>query len=288
MKSMTGYGKVSEAFDVKNITVEIRTLNSKQADISVKLPPLYRSKEIEINNILKTRLERGKIDCYITVAYSKGNAKIDINENLFKSYYEQLRQMTNNVGADSTYLTQYVLQRDDVSQSENNELKPEEADILLMAVNKAVDAVDNYRQVEGKVLKEDFIKRVNLIHSLADSVEPFEKQRVPAIKEKLMQRLEELQIDNIDNNRLEQELIYYLEKLDVTEERVRLAQHIKYFLETIEIDEAQGKKLGFIVQEMGREINTLGSKSNDAEMQKIVVKMKDELEKIKEQLANAL
>ncbi|MBQ0112454.1 MAG: YicC family protein [Bacteroidales bacterium] len=288
MKSMTGYGKVCEAFDVKNIIVEIRTLNSKQADISVKLPPLYRSKEIEINNILKTRLERGKIDCYITVAYSKGNAKIDINENLFKSYYEQLRQMTNNVGADSTYLTQYVLQRDDVSQSENNELKPEEADILLMAVNKAVDAVDNYRQVEGKVLKEDFIKRVNLIHSLADSVEPFEKQRVPAIKEKLMQRLEELQIDNIDNNRLEQELIYYLEKLDVTEERVRLAQHIKYFLETIEIDEAQGKKLGFIVQEMGREINTLGSKSNDAEMQKIVVKMKDELEKIKEQLANAL
>lgn len=288
MKSMTGYGKVSEAFDVKNITVEIRTLNSKQADISVKLPPLYRSKEIEINNILKTRLERGKIDCYITVAYNKGNAKIDINENLFKSYYEQLRQMANNVGADSTYLTQYVLQRDDVSQSENNELKPEEADILLLAVNKAVDVVDNYRQIEGKVLKEDFIKRVNLIHTLAESVEPFEKQRVPAIKEKLMQRLEELQIDNIDNNRLEQELIYYLEKLDVTEERVRLAQHIKYFLESIETEEAQGKKLGFIVQEMGREINTLGSKSNDAEMQKIVVKMKDELEKIKEQLANAL
>lgn len=288
MKSMTGYGKVSEAFDVKNITVEIRTLNSKQADISVKLPPLYRSKEIEINNILKTRLERGKIDCYITVAYNKGNAKIDINENLFKSYYEQLRQMTNNIGADSTYLTQYVLQRDDVSQSENNELKPEEADILLLAVNKAVDVVDNYRQIEGKVLKEDFIKRVNLIHTLAESVEPFEKQRVPAIKEKLMQRLEELQIDNIDNNRLEQELIYYLEKLDVTEERVRLAQHIKYFLESIETEEAQGKKLGFIVQEMGREINTLGSKSNDAEMQKIVVKMKDELEKIKEQLANAL
>lgn len=288
MKSMTGYGKVSEAFDVKNITVEIRTLNSKQADISVKLPPLYRSKEIEINNILKTRLERGKIDCYITVAYNKGNAKIDINENLFKSYYEQLRQMANNVGADSTYLTQYVLQRDDVSQSENNELKPEEADILLLAVNKAVDVVDNYRQIEGKVLKEDFIKRVNLIHTLAESVEPFEKQRVPAIKEKLMQRLEELQIDNIDNNRLEQELIYYLEKLDVTEERVRLAQHIKYFLESIEAEEAQGKKLGFIVQEMGREINTLGSKSNDAEMQKIVVKMKDELEKIKEQLANAL
>lgn len=285
---MTGYGKVTKTFDVKNINVEIRTLNSKQADISVRLPQLYRSKEIEINNILKSGLERGKIDCFITVSYSKGSAKIDINEALFKSYYQQLKNMTDSVDADDDYLTEYLLQRDDVLQNENNELSQQEADILLQAVKEAVEEVDRYRTIEGKALKEDFLKRVELIGNLSQQVEPFEQQRVPLIKEKLMQRLSDLQLENIDNNRLEQELIYYLEKLDITEERIRLKQHIKYFLESIEGNEAQGKKLGFIVQEMGREINTLGSKSNDAQMQKLVVMMKDELEKMKEQLCNVL
>lgn len=288
MKSMTGYGKAVERFDTKNITVEIKTLNSKQADINVRIPPVYRSKEIEINNILKSRLERGKIDCFITLSFSKGNAKIDINENLFKSYYCQLRKMTEQVGATEEYLTEYLLKRDDVSQSEQEGLDTKEEEALFLAVNRAVDALDEYRRQEGEALEKEFEKRVGIIEELSLQVAPFEQNRVPQIKAKLLSRLEELKQIEVDSSRLEQELIYYLEKLDITEERTRLAQHIKYFRETMNGQESMGKKLGFITQEMGREINTLGSKSNDAEMQKIVVKMKDELEKIKEQLANVL
>lgn len=285
---MTGYGKAVESFDTKNITVEIKTLNSKQADINVRIPPVYRSKEIEINNILKFRLERGKIDCFITLSFSKGNAKIDINENLFKSYYCQLRKMTEQVGATEEYLTEYLLKRDDVSQSEQEGLDTKEEEALFLAVNRAVDALDEYRRQEGEALEKEFEKRVGIIEELSLQVAPFEQNRVPQIKAKLLSRLEELKPIEVDSSRLEQELIYYLEKLDITEERTRLAQHIKYFRETMNGQESMGKKLGFITQEMGREINTLGSKSNDAEMQKIVVKMKDELEKIKEQLANVL
>lgn len=288
MKSMTGYGKATESFESRNISVEIKTLNSKQADINVRIPPAYRSKEIEINNILKTRLQRGKIDCFINVTYSKDSATIDINENLFKTYYCQLRKMTEQVGAKEDYLTEYLLRRDDVSQAEETELQEQESEILIITVNKAIDMLENYREEEGKALEQEFLKRVGIIEDLSLQVEPFEKNRVPQIKARLLSHLEELSTIEIDKSRLEQELIYYLEKLDITEERTRLAQHIKYFRQTMQTEDILGKKLGFITQEMGREINTLGSKSNDADMQQIVVKMKDELEKIKEQLANVL
>ncbi|MBQ9312649.1 MAG: YicC family protein [Bacteroidales bacterium] len=288
MKSMTGYGKCSVNFENKVISVEIRTLNSKQADINIKVPQIYKSKEIEINNILKTKLERGKIDCYITVQYAKDSAVLEMNKELFVSYYKQLKEVLDGVSADVNSVIEYLLQRDDVMQSNNNELGEEESQILLSCVASAVEMVDEYRKNEAIALKDDLVKRVNIIRDLSNGVEDFEKQRVPIIKEKLLNRLNQLQLENVDMGRLEQELIYYLEKLDITEEKVRLNKHIDYFLETVEQTESQGKKLGFIAQEMGREINTLGSKSNDAQMQRIVVKMKDELEKIKEQLANIL
>ncbi|MBQ9253913.1 MAG: YicC family protein [Bacteroidales bacterium] len=288
MKSMTGYGKCSVNFENKVISVEIRTLNSKQADINIKVPQIYKGKEIEINNILKTKLERGKIDCYITVQYAKDSAELEMNKELFVSYYKQLKEVLDGVSADVNSVIEYLLQRDDVMQSNNNELGEEESQILLSCVVSAVEMVDEYRKNEAIALKEDLVKRVNIIRDLSNGVEDFEKQRVPIIKEKLLNRLNQLQLENVDMGRLEQELIYYLEKLDITEEKVRLNKHIDYFLETVEQTESQGKKLGFIAQEMGREINTLGSKSNDAQMQRIVVKMKDELEKIKEQLANIL
>ena len=289
MKSMTGYGKATQTYDIKNINVEIKTLNSKQADINIKLPSIYRSKEIEINNLIKQKLERGKIDCFVSITIPTKDAKLDINEDLFKQYYKQLKVLTDSVNQPSDYLIEYLLNKDDINQKDEQDLLVQESQALLSAVSLAVDAVNNYREQEGKALKEDFVKRVNLISSYNTEIEPFETNRVPLIKEKLIKRLNELELSQIDNNRLEQELIYYLEKLDVSEERTRLNQHIKYFFETIEDNNSpQGKKLAFIVQEMGREINTLGSKSNDANMQKIVVKMKDELEKIKEQLANIL
>lgn len=288
MKSMTGYGKASCVFDTKDITIEIKSLNSKQADVNLKIPPLYRSKEVEINNILKTRLERGKIDCFITLSYKKGEATIDINKELFKSYFRQLREMTQSVGANESYLTEFLLRRDDVLQAEQGELSNEETESLLLALNEAIDSLDQYRKTEGEALEKEFFKRLDIIEELSLQVAPFEKNRVPQIKEKLLSRLEELKPIEADSSRLEQELIYYLEKLDITEERTRLSQHIKYFRQTLTSGENIGKKLGFITQEMGREINTLGSKSNDAQMQQLVVKMKDELEKIKEQLANVL
>lgn len=288
MKSMTGYGKASCVFDTKDITIEIKTLNSKQADVNLKIPPLYRSKEVEINNILKNRLERGKIDCFITLSYKKGEAKIDINKELFKSYYRQLKEMTQSVGANEIFLTEFLLRRDDVLQAEQGELSREETEVLFSTLNKAIDTLDQYRKTEGEALEVEFLKRVAIIEELSLQVAPFEKNRVPQIKEKLLSRLEELKPIEADSSRLEQELIYYLEKLDITEERTRLSQHIKYFRQTLASGENVGKKLGFITQEMGREINTLGSKSNDAQMQQLVVKMKDELEKIKEQLANVL
>lgn len=288
MKSMTGYGKSRISYKNKDLCVEIKTLNSKQADISIRVAPLYRSLEIEINNILKNRLERGKIDCFVNVCYNKADENLNINESLFRSYYCQLLKLTQQVGANPDYLTEYLLRREDINRADDQEPDPQESSALLQAVNQAVDSLDLYRQEEGKSLYNDFNEHVNLIENYSLQVPAFEKTRVPQIKEKLLSRLEELKLSEIDSSRLEQELIYYLEKLDINEECKRLAQHIKYFRECMNEEETVGKKLGFIAQEMGREINTMGSKSNNAEMQQLVVKMKDELEKIKEQTANVL
>ena len=288
MKSMTGYGKAEITFENKIISVEIRTLNSQQADISIRMPSIYRSCEIELQNLLKQRLERGKIDCFITVTYSKGSAMMDINEQLFKDYYSQLLHITESVGADKNLLPYYLLQRDDVNQPQTTEISDSEKDALFNCTERTLVAVNDYRQTEGEALKKAFINHIANIEKFSLDVIPFETGRIDKIKEKLLARFKELGIDGVDQARLEQELIFYLEKLDITEERVRLNQHIKYFRECIASREAIGKKLGFIAQEMGREINTLGSKSNEADMQKLVVMMKDELEKIKEQSANVL
>ncbi|MGP1515063.1 MAG: YicC/YloC family endoribonuclease [Bacteroidales bacterium] len=288
MKSMTGYGKFTVEFEQKNITVEIRTLNSKQTDINIRLPNIYRSYEIEVQNLIKQTLERGKIDCFITISSDKGNATIDINEKLFTDYYTQLSHILENISADKTLLTYYILQREDINASVIKEIANEEKMALLLSVKQALNEVNNYRKTEGQALKQEFEKHVNNIEQLSLNIVPFEKQRIPKIKDKLISRFNELDINGIDESRLEQELIFYLEKLDITEELSRLTQHMKYFRECLNSTESIGKKLGFIAQEMGREINTLGSKSNEAEMQRIVVMMKDELEKIKEQVANVL
>ncbi len=288
MKSMTGYGKVTVEFENKNINVEIRTLNSKQADINIRLPNIYRAYEIEIQNLIKQRLERGKIDCYITLTSDKGMAKMDINEQMFKDYYNQLSNLCDISSADKTFLTYFLLQREDINQPIVEDITEEEKQMLFDCVDKALTEVNNYREEEGKALKKALENHINNIEKFSFDIVPFEKDRVPKIKEKLLARFKELEINDIDQARLEQELIFYLEKLDITEERVRLAQHIKYFKECLNSEQSIGKKLGFIAQEIGREINTLGSKSNEADMQKIVVLMKDELEKIKEQSANIL
>ena len=285
---MTGYGKSGANYNNKTINVEIRTLNSKQADISIKMPNIYREFEIELNNLIKDKLLRGKIDCYISISYTKGEAQLDINEDLFQSYYKQLHNMCNEINADESYLTQYILQRDDVNSPALQAISKEEKEALFDAVNQTINIVNEYREQEGEALEKAFVKHIDKIEDLSLQVEPFEKNRVARIKEKLLQRFKELELTNVDENRLEQELIFYLEKLDITEERVRLKQHINYFRNTMQENISIGKKIGFIAQEMGREINTLGSKSNEANMQQIVVMMKDELEKIKEQSANVL
>ena len=288
MKSMTGYGKAVREYNNKTISVELRTLNSKQADINVRMPNTYRSVEIEIQNLIKQKLERGKIDCFITLSYRQGAAVLDINEQLFEDYYNQLNQLTEKVGADNSFIAKFLLQRDDINQPVSDEISVEEKNTLMNCVNEALEEVNKYRQTEGEALEKAFCIHINNIDKFSSQVEPFETNRVPQIKEKLLSRFKELNVEGVDAGRLEQELIFYLEKLDITEERVRLAQHIKYFRDTMQDESAIGKRLGFIAQEMGREINTLGSKSNDADMQQLVVKMKDELEKIKEQSANVL
>lgn len=288
MKSMTGYSKASLDFENRTISVELKSVNSKQCDVNIKLPNIYRQEEINILNLIKEKLVRGKIDCFISITYPTGNANLDINQELFKAYFNQLSKVTNSVGADKSYLTAYLLQRDDINQMQDDVLSEQEIEALLSCTKKAIELLDNYRSIEGNALQKAFDTHVDLIEKYSLQIAPFEKNRIPIIKDKIISRFKELNIEGVEPNRLEQELIFYLEKLDITEERIRLAQHIKYFRQTMLSQETIGKKLGFIAQEMGREINTLGSKSNEADMQRLVVMMKDELEKIKEQSANVL
>lgn len=285
---MTGYSKVEKNFENKIVSIELKSVNSKQCDVNIKLPNIYRCLEIKIINIIKDRLHRGKIDCIITITNSKDSSALNINQELFKSYYSKLKTLTSELQADSSCLTQYLLSREDINQLEDENLNEEESLFLLSCVNEATNALDNYRQVEGEALLKAFNHHIDLIEKYSLEVSAFETNRIPAIKEKLMHRFQEMKVEMAEPVRFEQELIFYLEKLDITEEKVRLHQHITYFRQCMQEEEIVGKKLGFIAQEMGREINTLGSKSNEFNMQQLVVKMKDELEKIKEQVANVL
>jgi len=288
IKSMTGYGKAATNYNNKTISIEIKTLNSKQADINLKDPAIYRSKEINIRNQINNFLERGKIDCYISAEYIGEAPNLNINSDLFISYYKQIEALAQKVNAPKEDILRYVLQIPEVTRSGVEDASDEEMSIVYNLLNEALKKTNDYRIIEGSSLEKDLNYRIKLISEKLIKIDSFETARISIIKEKLLAKLKEFSCDSIDNNRFEQEIIYYLEKLDITEEKIRLKQHLDYFINTMNMPDSQGKKLNFIAQEMGREINTLGSKSQEASMQKIVVEMKDELEKIKEQILNVL
>ncbi len=289
IKSMTGFGKAQTRCGNLLISFELRTLNGKSLDCSIKLPQLFKELEPELRNIFSSRIQRGKTDCSVSVE-AQGEAKASqlYNREAFLSIYSELKSLAESVNADPQNLMLHVLNQPEVRCSDTLELSDEQKEVALSLCAEAVSALDEFRVKEGAILRADFEKRIAIIGDLLAKVDTYEGERCPRIKERILSKLNEVCKDAIDNNRLEQEMIYYLEKLDITEEKVRLRQHLDYFLQTMESEENQGRKLSFIAQEMGREINTLGSKANDADLQVLVVKMKDELEKIKEQIANVL
>jgi len=287
---MTGYGKFQVDLSNKYFVIEIRSLNSKQLDLNLRSPMLFREKEMEIRSFLGQKLERGKIDASITIESRTEVPAAMINKSLALQYYGQLKDISASIPeARMEDILSILVRMPDVFKSEKEELTEEEWNLVQQGISNAVKDLDQFRQVEGNELEKDFKYRIDQITNLLSKIQPYESQRATTIRNKLKSQLEELSPEiSYDSNRLEQELIYYIEKLDMTEEKIRLKKHIGYFLETLNDKDSPGKKLGFIIQEIGREINTLGSKANDAEIQKIVVQMKDELEKIKEQLANIL
>ena len=292
MKSMTGYGKVSECLGGKNFEIEIRSLNGKTLDVSTKLPSNYKDKELEIRSLIASRLERGKIDFLMSYTVEDAIQEgVKINEELLEAYYKKILKIVEKLDfqPDKNLILTSLIRIPDIQRLEVEKVSEEEFAEIKKLIEQAIDNLDSFRLQEGQNLKKDFIKRIDLILEYLDEIEPLEKNRINIIRDRIVQKFEELKsVVDFDKNRLEQELIYYIEKLDITEEKVRLRNHCSYFKENIDSKESTGKKLGFIAQEMGREINTLGSKANDAEIQRIVVKMKDELEKIKEQVLNIL
>jgi uncharacterized protein (TIGR00255 family) len=287
---MTGFGKSQLDLPGKIITVEIRSLNSKQLDLNFRAPSVYREKEMTIRSLIAQRLERGKIDVNISVESKNDQPVMTINKNIALQYLEQLHDLTtsipNYVQGD---MLPILVRMPDVLKSEKEEFSEEEWAMIEQSIASALDEADNFRKGEGEILRKEFISRTNKILDLLDSVEPLENARISSVRAKFEMRLEEIRQDkSYDQNRLEQELVYYFEKLDITEEKLRLRKHCDYFILTLDEADSPGKKLGFVTQEIGREINTLGSKANDAQIQVLVVQMKDELEKIKEQLANIL
>ena len=288
--SMTGYGKAVAMYQDRKICVEIRSLNGKSMDLSTRIAPQFKSHEMEIRSLLTSRLERGKVDFTLWV---EQNATLDtpaINVAVMQGYMEQIRSISLQSGvAMPENLFEVLLRMPEViARKEVYEVSDEEWAATLEAVNKALDELVDFRAQEGVALYKKFMSNIENITSLLATVEPYEKERIEKIRQRITESLEKLSIVDYDKNRFEQELIYYIEKLDVNEEKQRLTNHLRYFVETMDTGSGQGKKLGFIAQEMGREIKTLGSKSNHAEMQNIVVKMKDELEQIKEQVLNVM
>lgn len=290
IKSMTGYGKAVCELPDKTITIELKSLNGKQADVYLRLPNIYREKESEIRNIINISLRRGKIECVISVESFKGEKTASINKEVVKKYYSQLMEIQNELKIqDREPLIPTILRLPESLKADKEELEEKEWEALKSVLNQAIEQLESFRQQEGNILEKDICERVGIIEKLSSQLDLYENKRTERIKERLKNNLLEFfNQDVIDKNRFEQELIYYLEKLDITEEKVRLQNHCNYFREVVTEDHHSGKKLGFLCQEMGREINTIGSKANDFEIQKLVVLMKDELEKIKEQLMNVL
>ena len=288
---MTGYGKAVVAYKEKKINVEVKSLNSKSLDLSARIAPLYREKEMEIRRLLAQKLERGKVDFSLWVEKESTVDATPINTALVENYYKQIKAISASTGIPEPedWFTTLLRLPDVTTKTEVEVLDEEEWEAAQQAINEAIEKLIEFRKQEGAALQKKFTEKIDNIANLLKSIEPFEKNRVPKIREKIIDGLKQIPEVDYDKNRLEQELIYYIEKLDINEEKQRLTNHLKYFHETMkESGHGVGKKLGFIAQEMGREINTTGSKSNQAEMQNIVVKMKDELEQIKEQVLNAL
>lgn len=288
---MTGYGKAVVAFEDKKINVEVKSLNSKQLDLSTRIAPLYREKEMEIRQQVAKSVERGKVDFSIWVEKDAGADATPINAAIVQNYYQQLRQLVDQAGIPEPQDWLQTLMRlpDVTTRTEAEVLTDAEWQAASQAIAEALDQLADFRRQEGAALQRKFTEKIDNIASLLQQIEPYEKSRVEKIRQRIVDGLKEIPEVEYDKNRLEQELIYYIEKLDISEEKQRLSNHLKYFRETMQEEgHGVGKKLGFIAQEMGREINTTGSKSNQAEMQNIVVMMKDELEQIKEQVLNAL
>ena len=291
IQSMTGYGKATAELPDKKINVEIKSLNSKAMDLSARIAPLYREKEMEIRNEISRMLERGKVDFSLWI--EKKDAEqlaTPINQELVEAYYKRIKEISASAGIPepADWFATLLRMPDVMTKNETQELSDEAWAVAHVAVEEAIGHLIDFRKQEGAALEKKFREKIGNIARLLESVAPYEQERVGKVKDRITDALEKTLSVDYDKNRLEQELIYYIEKLDVNEEKQRLSNHLKYFISTLESGSGQGKKLGFIAQEMGREINTLGSKSNHAEMQKIVVQMKDELEQIKEQVLNVM
>ncbi|MBO4598951.1 MAG: YicC family protein [Bacteroidaceae bacterium] len=291
IQSMTGYGKATAVFGEKKINVEIKSLNSKALDLSTRIAPLYREKEMEIRAMISSALERGKVDFSLWIEKDDSQTAAPINQTILLNYYNQIKAISeeNNIPLPADWFSTLLRMPDVLTKVEVIELSEDEWIAVRTAVEQAIHQLVEFRKQEGMALQKKFEEKISNIGELLKSIEPYEKNRTEKIRQRLVDSLSQIPDVEYDKNRLEQEMIYYIEKLDINEEKQRLANHLKYFIETMnENKQGQGKKLGFIAQEMGREINTTGSKSNQAEMQNIVVKMKDELEQIKEQVLNVM
>ena len=288
-KSMTGFGKSEVVINGKTITAEIRSLNSKPLDLGLKTPAAYRELENDIRSLVSKRVVRGKVDLLVSVVSTEVATASRIDKPLFAAYIKQMNEALAYAGVEVDYeaIIPVVMKMPNVIQADTADASEEEKKAVMTAVEGAIDKLDAFRKQEGAILIADLLRRVDLIEQMRNEIMPFEAARTEAVRQRIREGIEKLGVE-VDNNRLEQEMIFYIEKLDITEEKVRLENHCKYFREVAATEEAAGRKLGFIAQEMGREINTTGSKANQYDIQKLVVKMKDELEKIKEQVLNIL
>lgn len=289
LKSMTGFGKCTATMEGKTISIEIRSLNSKQLDLNLKLPALLRDKESEIRSIISKKLERGKIELTAAIDYTGNELPSSINKSLVITYYNEIKDIATSLGIANENILAMVMKLPEVFKSTRDLVTDKEWEIIQACMDDSINELNIFRIQEGKLLENDFTNRIKTISSLLGNIKEFEQERDQQFRERLRAATSEFTANNtLDSNRFEQEIIYYLEKLDITEEKVRLLKHLEYFTDTLQESEANGRKLAFVAQEIGREINTIGSKANNANIQRIVVQMKDELEKIKEQLANIL
>ncbi|WP_028870734.1 YicC/YloC family endoribonuclease [Psychroserpens burtonensis] len=285
IQSMTGYGKSVLQLPTKKISIEVKSLNSKNLDLNTRMPSMYREKELAIRKLIASKLVRGKIDFSLYIEITGEEISTQINKTVVKQYIKQLKDVINT-GEETEYL-KMAIRMPDALTTEREEIDENEWSEIAAIIDSSLEKIQQYRLDEGQMMEDDFIGRVNIISSLLDAVIAMDPDRIDGVRERLTKGVADIK-EKVDENRFEQELVYYIEKFDITEEKVRLKNHLEYFQKALKSDDSNGKKLGFISQEMGREINTIGSKSNHAPMQKLVVQMKDELEKIKEQLLNVL